>query len=50
MKPINKIYIIVIVACSQLAGYSSVSYAQQQSIGLTGGYNEGTFFNFFQKI
>lgn len=49
MKPINKIYIIVIVACSQLAGYSSASYAQQHSIGLTGGYNAGTFFNFSKK-
>jgi hypothetical protein len=49
MKPIMNTYVIVIIVLFHLINYSSISYAQQHSIGLTGGYNAGTFFNFSKK-
>lgn len=45
-----KIHDIAILIISQLTYCYAVSYAQQHSIGFTGGYNAGTFFNFSKKL
>lgn len=44
-----KIHNIAILIISQLTYCYTLSYGQQHSIGLTGGYNAGTFFNFSKK-